>query len=133
MLKNTIKLAFRTMRRQKIYSFINIIGLAVGLTCCILLLLWIQDESGYDRFHENSNRIYRVTIKDKIGGSDQNFAVTSIAMAPVIKNEIPEILYAANASHRRRTTVWTARHPALLKFQAPFGIWTIISLHRFPR
>ena len=100
MFKNTIKLAFRTMQRQKVYSFINILGLAAGLTCCILLLLWIQDESGYDRFHENADRIYRVTIVDKLGGSDQNFAVTPIAMASVIKNEIPEILYAARTTTR---------------------------------
>ena len=86
------------MQRQKFYSSINILGLAVGLTCSMLLLLWIQDESAYDRFHGNANQIYRVTIRDKIGGSDQNFAVTPIAMAPVIKNEIPEILYATRLS-----------------------------------
>jgi len=53
MLKNYLTVAVRNILRHKVYSFINIMGLAVGMVCCILILLWVQDEMSYDRFHEN--------------------------------------------------------------------------------
>jgi len=102
MLKNYVKIAIRNIRRQKLYSTINILGLVVGLTCSILIFLWVQDERGYDGFHKHAGRIYRVTIMDEEGVSDQGYAVTPIAIAPVIKDEIPEILYAARTSVRFR-------------------------------
>lgn len=60
MLKNYLKIAFRNLRKQKLYSLINIFGLTLGITCCIVIYLFIQDEYSYDRFHENSENIYRV-------------------------------------------------------------------------
>jgi len=103
MLHNYFKIAVRNIRRQKLYSFINILGLAVGLTSSILIFLWVQDEKGYDDFHENAAQIYRVTIADDKSGPDDGFAVTPIAMVPVIKSEIPDILYAARTSVQRMT------------------------------
>jgi putative ABC transport system permease protein len=55
---NYFKIAIRNILRHKVYSFINIMGLAVGMACCILILLWVQDEMSYDRFHENADDIY---------------------------------------------------------------------------
>ena len=60
MLKNYIKVAYRNLVRRKLYSFINIFGLAVGLSICIFIILWVQQELSYDRFHEKSDRIYRI-------------------------------------------------------------------------
>lgn len=60
MLKNYIKIAFRNIRKQKLYSLINIFGLTMGITCCILIYLFIQDEYSYDKFHKNAENIYRV-------------------------------------------------------------------------
>ncbi len=60
MIKNYIKIALRNIKRHKGYSLINIAGLAIGIACCILILLWVQDELSYDRFHENAGDIYRV-------------------------------------------------------------------------
>ena len=57
MLKNYLKIALRNLLRHKAYSFINIAGLAVGVTCCLLILLFVQDELSYDRYHENAKRI----------------------------------------------------------------------------
>jgi len=61
MIKNYLKIALRNLLRYRGYSFINISGLAVGIACCFLILLYVQDELSYDKFHENSHRIYRVT------------------------------------------------------------------------
>ncbi|MGB3863131.1 MAG: ABC transporter permease [Candidatus Aminicenantaceae bacterium] len=58
MIKNYIKIALRNLSRHKGYSFINIAGLAIGMACCILILLWVQDELSFDRFHKNADSIY---------------------------------------------------------------------------
>ncbi|MEX0647318.1 MAG: ABC transporter permease [Balneolaceae bacterium] len=60
MLKNYFKIAFRNIRKQKLYSVINIFGLAIGITCSILIYLFIQDEYSYDKFHKNADNIYRM-------------------------------------------------------------------------
>ncbi|MEP7233424.1 MAG: ABC transporter permease [Ginsengibacter sp.] len=69
MIKNYFKIAFRNLKRNKIYSFINISGLSIGLACAMLILLYVKDEVSYDRFHSNVNNIYRVVSdnKDKDG------------------------------------------------------------------
>ncbi len=90
MLKNYLKIALRNMVRHKGYSFINIAGLGVGMACCILIFLWLQHELSYDRFHENSDRIFRVIA----GG--QNAAKGTILplqgpLAPLLKKELPEV------------------------------------------
>jgi len=60
MFKNHFKIAVRNLTRHKIYSSINIIGLAVGIACAVLIMLWVQYELSFDRFHENADRLYRV-------------------------------------------------------------------------
>ena len=62
MISNYLKLAFRHLLRKKTFSFINIFGLTVGLTSCVLIGLFIADELSFDRFHRNADRIARVTI-----------------------------------------------------------------------
>ena len=69
MLTNYLKVAVRNFLRHKMYSFINIFGLAVGIACCLLILLFIQDEISYDSFHKNADRIYRVNTDLKFGGT----------------------------------------------------------------
>ena len=58
MLKNYLKISLRNIERHRSYSFINIMGLAIGIACRILIFLWVQDELSYDRFHENADNIY---------------------------------------------------------------------------
>ncbi len=98
MLKNYLKTAIRNIRRQKVYSTINIAGLTIGLVCCMLILLWAHDEWSYDRFHVNAGQIYRAVILDPSVGADKKLAVTPIPLAPAVKNEIPEIIYSARIS-----------------------------------
>jgi len=84
MFKNYLKVAFRNLKKNKIYSFINIIGLAIGIACTILLLQWVQDELSFDRFHENSDNLYAATFSN---GSK----VTPTALSGFLKAEYPEI------------------------------------------
>jgi len=92
MLRNYLKIVLRNIKKHKGYSFINIVGLAVGLTCCILILLWVHDELSYDRHHENADRIYRITYAEEIGGAYDHYAVPPFPAAPAFTAEIPEII-----------------------------------------
>lgn len=67
MLKNYFKTAFRNLGRNKVYSFINIAGLSMGLACAMLIMLYVKDEVSFDRFHKDSNNIYRIAKKTKRG------------------------------------------------------------------
>ncbi len=93
MIKNYIKMAFRNMMKQRVFSLINLFGLAVGMACCILILLYVQDELSYDKYHDNYDNIYRITTEGQFGsGALRHFALCSGAMAPVFKEDIPEVL-----------------------------------------
>jgi len=94
MFKNYFKIALRQIKRQKVYSFINISGLAIGMTCCVLILLWVQDELSYDKFHENADHIYRV-IKIWRKGETAHYATTPAPLAQALKEEFPEIYNSA--------------------------------------
>ena len=72
MFKNYLKIAFRTIRREKLYSTINILGLSVGIACSILIMMWVQYELSYDRFHVKADRIYRVGARGTIGDTYNN-------------------------------------------------------------
>ncbi len=96
MLKNYLKISLRNLRKHKGYSFINITGLAVGMASTILILLWVQDELSFDRFHQNANRIYRVTDYEKYSnGEEVTFSMNPPALASTLKDEYPEILNTA--------------------------------------
>ena len=71
MFKNYIKTALRSLLKNKFYSAINILGLSIGLTTSILLMMWIQDESSFDKFHNDYNRIYNLSSHFDINGKEQ--------------------------------------------------------------
>lgn len=79
------------MSRQKIYSLINVLGLAIGMTMALLIFIWIADETSYDRFHTNSDRIYRVYQVHCIEGLITKFANTPAVLADTLMPECPEV------------------------------------------
>ncbi len=93
MLKNYIKIGVRNILRHKGYSFINIFGLAAGMACCILILLWVQDELSFDRFHKNRDNIYRVLTEIH---TNQEFTIyyTPPSLANSLKEDFPEVMEA---------------------------------------
>ncbi len=94
MFKNYFKIAIRNILRHKGYSFINIFGLAIGLACCLLILLWVQDELSFDKFHANADNLFRVEQEQNYSGRLYHVNVTPYPCAPVWKDEIPEIVAA---------------------------------------
>jgi len=91
MLKNYLRVALRNLRKHKGYSFINIAGLAVGMACALFILLAVQDELSFDRFHVNAATLYRVEQDQEGGQGKFHVNVTPFPMGPVLKAEVPEI------------------------------------------
>ena len=90
MLRNYIKIALRNLRNQKAYSFINILGLGIGITCCLIILLYIMDELSYDRFHVNADRIFRIVAAASDDGQLTN-ANGIFGTGPLLKDDFPEV------------------------------------------
>ncbi|MFP8490253.1 ABC transporter permease [Gracilimonas sp. Q87] len=90
MLKNYIKIAIRNLLKKKVYSLINITGLAIGLATCILIVTYVINERSYDSFHERSEQIYRVVQTTISADRDEDQATTPFGLAPILKEEYPE-------------------------------------------
>ena len=103
MLKNYLKIAFRNLVRKKVFSFINIFGLAIGMACTILILLWVRDELSYDNFQKNGNNIYRVVYK--WGNAPEKWGTSPGLLAPEAKKVIPEVVNAARILKRPKMLV----------------------------
>jgi putative ABC transport system permease protein len=91
MIKNYLKIAFRNLRRHKIFSFINIMGLAVGMTACFLIFLYVRFELSYDSFHSKADRIYRIVADIKTPTEVINADRPAWAVPPNVKDEFPEV------------------------------------------
>ena len=100
MFKNYLKVALRNILQHKGYSLINIVGLAVGIACCILILLWVQDELSFDGFHKNGDNISRV-LQDVHLDRDVTWAINQGPLGPALKEDIPEIVNYTRGTARR--------------------------------
>ncbi len=102
MLKNYFKITWRNIKNNKIYSFINIMGLAVGMACCILILLWVKDELSYDKFHENYSDIFQTN--PELQGT--KYSSNPLALAKTFKNQYPEVRQITRYCNR----YWLIKH-----------------------
>src|SRR5215207_1822881 len=91
MFRNYLKTGWRHLKRNKLYAFVNIIGLAIGITSCILIGLYIWQELSYDRFHKHAARIARVTWAYNFGDEEQKVALTGTKLGPEFKRTFPEV------------------------------------------
>jgi putative ABC transport system permease protein len=92
MFKNYFKTTLRNLWKNKTYSFINIIGLAIGTLCCLYILLYVQYQYSYDKHHKNAKDIYRITSSVKITGDKVSGSATSPPVAPAMKKDFGEVL-----------------------------------------
>ncbi len=88
MFKNYLKVALRRIRRRKVYAFINILGLSIGLACFMLIGLWVEDELSFDRFHENKDRIFRVLNRMEDGSASYSL---TYALGPALEAQYAEV------------------------------------------
>jgi len=92
MFKNYMTIAYRNLMRNKIFSFINVIGLAIGITCFFVLAIFIIDESGYDNYNENAGQIYRVVNHIKFNGQESVNAKSCAPLGDALQREFPEVM-----------------------------------------
>jgi putative ABC transport system permease protein len=91
MIKNYIKIAFRNLWRHKSFSFINIIGLAVGMTACFLIFMYVRFELSYDKFNQNFSQIYRLNTDIKSPNEVLHWSSASAPMGPALQTDFPEV------------------------------------------
>ncbi len=104
-LRNYVTLAVRNLLRQKIYTAINIAGLAIGMSCCLIILMIVADELSYDRFHKNADRLYRVTLDAHVQDREFITARSSGPVAPSLRETLPEVEAATHIRARGGTPV----------------------------
>jgi putative ABC transport system permease protein len=93
MIKNYFKIALRSLWRTKVHSLINILGLGLGVTCCVLFVLYVRDEWTFDKFHSKADRIYRVYAREDWGENQQFFStLTPLPMGPALTDNFPEVI-----------------------------------------
>ncbi|HPJ46402.1 MAG TPA: ABC transporter permease [Tenuifilaceae bacterium] len=91
MIKNYFLIAIRNIKKHKAYSTINIVGLAIGMACSILILLWVQDELRFDKWHSKSERMGRVLVRVMTNGEPYEVAVNPAALGPNLQKDFPEM------------------------------------------
>ena len=96
MFSNYLKIALRTLFRQKLYSFINIFGLSLGIACCVLILMFVVDEFSYDRFNSKVDSIMRVVTEERDANGEADWdAYVPMPLVPALKAEYPDIARGA--------------------------------------
>ena len=100
MIRNYLKIAWRNLVHQKVFSLINITGLSLGMLCSLLIYGWVQDEQSYDTFHLKGHQLYRVVVNsvDKNGGISDSFENSPGRLAGALKQELPEVSHAATVT-----------------------------------
>jgi putative ABC transport system permease protein len=91
MLKNYLKLSIRNILKHKFFSAINILGMTIGITACLLLVLYVADELSFDRFHSSVDRMYQVGLHGKIGGQDIRTSNTCPPLSQALTEEVPGV------------------------------------------
>ena len=92
MIKNYFKIAWRTIAKNKLYSFINITGLSIGLCICMLITLFVKDEFSFDQFQKNKNKIYRLVVNETSPEGEKNkYGITGMMHGPAFEKQIPEL------------------------------------------
>lgn len=135
MFRNYLKIAWRNLVKNKTFSIINIAGLAIGLSCFLLISLYVLDEISFDRFHEKANRIYRIHSQIRMGGSDLKLAVASDPMGATLKRDYPEVeeyvrVYASSGSKLvKRGTEFITEHQVAHADSTLFNVFSLPVIH----
>lgn len=111
MFRNYLKIAWRNLRKHKAYTAINVAGLALGMACCILLMLYVQNELAFDAFHEKAGRIYRIIeTESSPEQGERHFPFTMGPVAPALMREFPEVVNTVRLRDRFGNGRFSARY-----------------------
>lgn len=133
MIKNYFKTALRSLIKNKGFTAINVLGLALGLAACLLIVLYVADELSYDRFNANAGRIYRVDEDLKLGDNAVKYAVTMPPLAQTLKQDFPEVEDAVRLKpvsfHIKKGTQVMVESNALFADASVFNVFTLPFLY----
>lgn len=132
MFKNYLKIAFRKMRKNIGFTFINVTGLAIGLACCILITLWVLNELNYDSFHMNGKNIYGVVFEKNYNGSNYKSNGTPVPLAQAVKEDFPEIAEAARYHDGIRRALLMNGDNSFYETDISFADQTFLDMFSFP-
>jgi putative ABC transport system permease protein len=107
MLRNNLNIAIRILARHKGYTVINVAGLAVGMAACILILLYVQDELSFDKYHQSVERLYRVTLRGRLAGKSVHTSNTCPPLAGALLEEFPEVDQVSRLDGQRSSVLVT--------------------------
>lgn len=114
MFGNNLKIFLRNFNRSKLYSIINVIGLAVGMAACIVILLFVQNETSFENMHTKADRIYRVLTIDKaLGTNNQRVGITMPAIGPALPQAFPEVEAALRVTYGNQQLLSYGDRPAI--------------------
>ncbi len=132
-----LKIALRKIRRQKSYSLINIAGLSVGMACFLLILTSVQFELGYDRFHENSDRLFRVALRSEHSDTGEYSVTTPEILSESLRTTIPEVVASGIIQRSRNALLQTETEilmrDGLIADENFFGLFSFPLLRGHPR
>ena len=133
MLKNYLKIALRSLRKQFGYTFINVMGLALGILCCLLTTLYVLHELRYDRFHEHAEETYRVTLDFRYADQETQSAMTPVPVAPTMVRTLPTVEQATRL-WRDRSGAMTVRYEehTFLEDKIVFADSTVFDVFTIP-
>jgi putative ABC transport system permease protein len=138
MIHNYLKIALRNFRRHKGYSLINIAGFAIGMACCLLILIDVRQETSYDNYHQDGKRVYRIVQDIRTDTANRIFAPISPMVAPTLKSDFPQVEQAARvlpANNRlvKRGNVFFYEDRFVWADQEIFEVITIPFINGFPK
>jgi putative ABC transport system permease protein len=140
MLKNYINIAIRNLLKHKFYSVLNILGLSIGLSCFIIISLFVKEELTYDQFHKDANQIYRIDFAATLNGSDHIASQVGAPMAAAMLNDYPEV---TDAFRMRESGTWFIKEKntektfkeenVLMADSNFFEFFTVVLIHGDPK
>jgi putative ABC transport system permease protein len=105
MFRNQLLTAWRNFRKSKFFSLINVLGLSLGLTCCLLITMWIKDELSFDRFHKDAGRIFRLTVDINWEGNQLSTEGLPMPLGPALQQNYPSVASIVRISEPRKTLI----------------------------
>lgn len=132
MIKNYFKIAFRNLWRNKGFSAINIIGLAMGLSCFIMIALYVADELSYDSYNEKADRIYRIHSDIKFGGTEMNMAVSADPMGATLKKDYPQVEEFARIYANEGAKLFKKGNQYITEFRVTYADSTLFNVFTLP-
>ncbi|WP_232064541.1 ABC transporter permease [Rhodocytophaga rosea] len=132
MLRNYLTVAFRNLWRNKAFSFINIFGLSVGLTAGILLLLWVQDELSFDKFHQHAANIYRLSARMNMEGEGNIWGTTPAPITVFALKDVPEVANACRIKQTWSEALYQYKDKSLMQGKSAYVDPSFFDVFSFP-